>query len=104
MSLETVKLISEAEKNAELSKEEASARCKEKLAAAQAQADEIVAQARARGEAEAEKNRPAEEEKLSAELRALVDNTLNRKAAIQGRAENHMDEAAALIAGRIVTV
>ena len=104
MSLEAVKTISDAEKKAELAKAEAATRCKQRLAQAEAEAGKALEEARQRAKAEAEQVRLAEEEKLEEDLRAIVDNTQNKKAAIRGRAENRLDEAAALIAGRIVNI
>ena len=102
MSLDAVNKIREAETQAEQMKTEAAARCKQQIAQAQQEAEKAIAAARSKAAAEAEQVRLAEEEKLSAQLEEIVGNTQNKKAAIRARAENRMDEAVSLIAGRIV--
>ena len=104
MSLEAVKIIREAEEQAQQMKAQAAERCKQQLAQARQEAEGIIAAARGKAAAEAEQIRQAEEEKLSAQLQEIVGNTQNKKATIRARAENRMDEAVSLIAGRIVNI
>ena len=104
MSLEAVKAIGDTEKKAEEMKEDAAARCKQLVQEAKETAQKTVAEARQRAEAEAEQARRIGEEKLALELREIADNAQNKKAVLRARAEKRLDEAAAMVAGRIVSI
>ena len=102
MSLETVKTISEAEQRADQAKAQAAEICKQQVAQAEAQASQAVAEAKEKARAEAAQLQQTAEQALRSQLQDLAEKTENKKAAIRARAEKHLDEAADLIAGRIL--
>lgn len=102
MSLEAIKLISEAEETARQRKAEAQAEAKREIAQAEAAVAEAMDAARAKAAEELKGLSRKADDKSKADAMELAENTENRKAALRVRAESRLDKAAGLIVERIV--
>ena len=102
MSLEAMKIISEAEEAARHRKADAAQEAKRMVAQAQALAAEAVEAARKKAAEELAGLNEKAAEKAKADAVALAGSTENRKAAMRAHAETMLDDAARRIVERIV--
>lgn len=102
MSLEAMKIISEAEETARHRKADAVQEAKRTVAQAQSLAAEAIEAAHKKAAEELGELSRNAAEKAKADVIELAGNTENRKAAMRAHAESKLDDAARLIVERIV--
>lgn len=102
MSLEAIKVISEAEEKAKTAKAEASALSKKLIAEAEEKGKIAVENAKKKAEEEIRELKSKAGEKAKAEALELARNTENRKATMLVKAKSREDKAVELVIERIV--
>ncbi len=102
MSLEAIKTISEAEKNARQAKVDAVAVAKKQIAEAEEKGRQAVESAKKMAASKVKEQRAAVAEKAREEAIELVRSTENRKAMLQVKANSRADLAVNLVVERIV--
>lgn len=103
MSLEAIKTISAAEKDARRRKAEAAAEIKKALSDAEAAGVAAVEAAKAKAAEELRVLYAKTEAKAAKETAETVSSTENRMASMRIKAEGRLEQAASLIVERIVT-
>ena len=102
MSLDTIRIITEAEQAAQKSKDEAAAQCASLLREARQAGADLIEEARKRAAEEAGRLKAQAEEEGKAAAIELAEKTKNQKAVILASSEVRMEEAVSYIMGRIM--
>ena len=102
MSLDTIRIITEAEQAAQRSRDEAAAQCASALKEARQAGADLIEDARKRAAEEADRLKAKAEEEGKAAAVELAEKTKNQKAVILASSEARMEEAVSYIVGRIV--
>ncbi len=102
MSLDTIRIITEAEQAAQKSRDETAARCASALKEARQAGADLIEDARKRAGEEAGRLKAKAEEEGKAAAMELVEKTRNQKAVILASAEARMDAAVSAIVDSIL--
>lgn len=102
MSLEAIKIISEAEESARQAKADAALAAKKKIAEAEEKGRQAVESAKKMAATEVKEQRQQVADKAREEAVELVRSTENRKATLQVKANSRADLAVNLVIERIV--
>ena len=102
MSLDTIRIITEAEQAAQKLKEETADRCASALKEARQAGADLFEDARKRAAEETGRLKAQAEEEGKAAAMELAEKTKNQKAVILASSEVRMEEAVSYIMGRIM--
>ncbi|MBR6951311.1 MAG: hypothetical protein IKH56_06240 [Oscillospiraceae bacterium] len=102
MSLDTIRIITEAEQAAQKSRDETAARCASALKEARQAGADLIEDAGKRAGEEAGRLKAKAEEEGKAAAMELVEKTRNQKAVILASAEARMDAAVSAIVDSIL--
>ena len=102
MSLDTIRIITEAEQAAQKSRDEAAAQCASALREARQAGADLIEEARKRAGEEANRLKAQAEEEGKAAAIELAEKTKNQKAVILASSEVRMEKAVSYIMGRIM--
>lgn len=102
MSLEAIKMISQAEEKAKKAKTEAAAASKKAISDAEAAGRQAIEQARGKANDELRELMKKADDKAKSQAQALAASTENKMASMKVRAEGNLDKAADLVIERIV--
>ena len=102
MSLDTIRIITEAEQKAQEARDETAAKCASVLKEARQAGADLIENARKRAGEEAGRLKAKAEEEGKAVAMELVEKTKNQKAVILASAEARMDDAVSYIVDSII--